>query len=117
MVGERGTHSLDAGTNGLDLGGQRIDALKHHLGEEAVVVLEVTGQRLFQHSDLGAHGAAGHRSQDLGITLAGDQCAEHLSPGHTEDVADHRRQLDLRSSNSFSHRCLSRVRSRINDRR
>jgi hypothetical protein len=62
---------------------------QHGRQQEAVVVLEVSGQRFGQHVGLGAHGPAGHPGEHLWVALTGDQRGEHLPAGDPEDVADH----------------------------
>ena len=51
-------------------------------------------QRLFQPGDLAAGRGAGQLSQDLGVTLAGDQVIHDVPAGDPVQVGDHRGQLD-----------------------
>jgi hypothetical protein len=60
-----------------------------------VVISEMPGQRRLQDADLGAHHAPRHLGEHCRIPLPGDQRAEHRPAGDSEDVADHRRQLQL----------------------
>ena len=47
-------------------------------------------------------------AQRLGVALPADQRGHHLPPGHTEDVAGHRRQLDLGVLEQLLHPLLLR---------
>ncbi len=45
VAGKRGDHPVDLGGDLVDLGGRCVDAFQHQLAQEAVVVVEVAGQR------------------------------------------------------------------------
>jgi hypothetical protein len=94
-VVERGDHPVDLGGDPVDLGGRRVDALQHQLAQEAVMVVEVAGQRLLQDRDLGPHAGACQLGERLGVALAGDERLEQLASRHPEEVADHAGELDL----------------------
>jgi hypothetical protein len=100
-VGVRGDGLADPGGEGIDLGGERVDPGQHHAQHEGVVIGEVPGQRLLQDAGLGAHAPAGQGGQFVRVALPADQGGEHVPAGGTEDVADHRGQLDL----GFSEQC------------
>jgi hypothetical protein len=117
LPGARGQDLIDPRGQRLGLGGNRVDPVQHHPQPPAVMVAELAGQRLLQDALLTAHGPAGQLRQHRGIALPGDQRLQHVPPGLAEDAADHRRQLDLGVSSSFSARCFSRVRSWIKMRR
>ena len=53
--GERGQVRLDLGVDGRDVGVDGVDAGQHPGQQEAVVVVEVSGERFFQLADLGPH--------------------------------------------------------------
>ena len=59
-------------------------------GEERAV------QGLPQLGDLPPHPGPRHLREDFGVALSGDDGAEHVPAGHAVDVADHRRQLQVR---------------------
>ena len=92
---ERGDLLVDPGGQLLDPAGQLVDPLQHHLADEPVMVVEVPGQGLFELAELGPHARAGQLGEHLGVTLSRDHRLEHVAARHPEDVACHRRQLDL----------------------
>ena len=59
-------------------------------GEERAV------QGLPQLGDLPPHPGPRHLREDFGVALAGDDGAQHVPAGDAVDVADHRRQLQVR---------------------
>ena len=50
-----GEQLVDAGGEGADLGGQRVDLVEHHPGQFGVVIVESAGQRLDQGAVFGFH--------------------------------------------------------------
>ena len=56
---EKGDRLIDPPGQRLDLGGQRVGPVEHHLQQVAVVVAEMPGQRLLQDALLTAHGTTG----------------------------------------------------------
>ena len=92
---ERGDRLIDPPGQILDLGGERVGPVEHHLQQVAVVVTEMPGERLLQDALLAAHGPAGQLGQHVRVALPGDQRVQHVPAGLAEDVADHARQLDL----------------------
>jgi hypothetical protein len=59
------------------------------------MVVEVPRQGLFELAELGPHARTGQLGEHLGVTLSCDHRLEHVAARHPEDVACHRRQLDL----------------------
>ena len=57
--GEGCDDGLDVCAAGVDVGGQCVDAVEHAPGQKGVMVVEVPGQRLGEHVDLGSHAGAG----------------------------------------------------------
>jgi hypothetical protein len=74
---ERGQRLIDPPGQLLDLGGQGVDPVEHHLQQVAVVVAEVPGQRLPQRADLAAQAVAGQPSQRGRVALPGHQRVQH----------------------------------------
>lgn len=95
LVGEWGDHQVDPAAQLLDLGGELVDASQQQLADEPVMVLEVSGQRLLQLADLGAHGAAGHLGQHLGVRCPAIIAWSICRPETPEYVRDRGRQRDL----------------------
>src|SRR5664280_617404 len=100
-ISERGKVGLDLGVEVGDVAVEGVDAGEHLGQQEAVVVGEVSDERLLQLGDLGAHPGPCHLSQDLGVAFTGDQGGQHLAAGDPEDVTGHDRQLDLRVLEEF----------------
>ena len=89
-------HLRDLVVQDLDLGGDLVDAVQHHLQDEGVLPGEERAvQGLLQPGGLAAHHAAGHLRQHSGAALAGDDGAQHAPAGDAVDVADHRGQLQV----------------------
>ena len=91
---ERGGLLGDPLIQGGDIGADRVDPAQHRAKQERVVAGEVTGEGLFQHGDLAAHGAPGQLREHLRVLLPGDQRREHVPAGDPEDVRDDRADLD-----------------------
>jgi hypothetical protein len=103
---ERGDLLVDPGGQLLDPTGQLVDPFQHHLAEEPVMVVEVPSQGLFELAELGPHARAGQLGEHLGVTLSCDHGLEHVAARHPEDVACHRRQLDLGVLQELLHALL-----------
>jgi hypothetical protein len=86
---------------------QGVDAAQHGRAEEAVVIVEVAGQRLAQLRKLDPHPTVSQIGEHPGVTLPGDHRVQHLAAGYAVQVADHRVEFDLRVFQTFSNRSFS----------
>ncbi|MBV9163205.1 MAG: hypothetical protein JO281_16985 [Pseudonocardiales bacterium] len=57
--GEGCDDELDLCAQGVDVGGECVDAVEHAPGQKGVMVVEVPGQRLGEHVEFGSHAGAG----------------------------------------------------------
>jgi hypothetical protein len=92
---KRGNLGLDLSLQRGDVGAGLVDARKHRLQQEPVMVAEVADERLLQQAELGAQATAGQLRQRLGVALAGNKRGHHGPAGDPEDVGGDHAQLDL----------------------
>jgi hypothetical protein len=92
-----------------DVGAGLVDAAKHRVQQEGVVVAEAAVEGLFQLAALGAQAGAGQPCQRLGVALAGDQRGQHGPAGDPKMPLATTLGLTWASSSSFSTRFFSAV--------
>ena len=101
-----GGQEADGGAKGLDIGvdllidliNRRIDGvdlLQMQLQQEAVVPGHATAQGCLQFVWCGFDPPMSHSRQSSGLGFAGDQRFDHPTAGQTDDVGDHRSELDV----------------------
>ena len=101
----RGEQLVDAGGEGADLGGQRVDLVEQHPGQFGVMIVESAGQRLDQGGLFGFHPAArqaGERRGSRSPAINASIMSRTDSVSRVEATAD---TLINASSSSFSNRC------------
>jgi hypothetical protein len=95
----RGAKGLDIGVDLLiDLLDRRIkgvDLLEMQLQQKAVVPGDVAAQRCLQLVRRSFDPPVGQSGQSSGLGFAGDQRFDHPTAGQTDDVGDHRVELDV----------------------
>ena len=70
---------FDAGGEGVDLGGQRVDLVEQHPGEFGVVVVEAAVSASISAGALGLHPAAGQVGEPPRVAFPGDQRLDHVA--------------------------------------
>ena len=84
---KRGDLGLDVGLQGGDVGTGLVDAGKHRLEQEGVVLGEVPGERIPEPAALAAHAAPRQLGQHHWILFPGHQRGQHGPARDPEDVA------------------------------
>jgi hypothetical protein len=105
---KRGDLGVDLAVQFGDVDAGLVDAGKHPLQQEGVMVAEAADEGLGQLGGLGAQAGACQLRQDFGVTLPGDQRGQHGPAGDTEDVAGDHAKLDLGVLQQLLHPVLLR---------